>query len=226
MFDIHQSVYDKHEELDSRLVEKYITGLITEFVNSPEAKELGEEWSAWPEMFLHHALDYLGTPPAEMSLSDFREVVYELFPRKVSTEPASAGEIITELRAFWKFLHRQYGLENAPRILADLGDEAIADLREELANPANYGMAKSFFMMGSEAGFDMRTQEGLDEFTAAYNAGLAGGLPDDLPDNLPEVPPLFPPSLGWGPPPVPREQREAKRKQRKRERKARKRNRR
>ena len=33
-------------------------------------------------------------------------------------------------------------------------------------------MAKSFFKMGKDAGFDMTTQEGLDRFMLAYNLGL------------------------------------------------------
>src|SRR5256885_8402615 len=39
--------------------------------------------------------------------------VFELFPRKVSTGPESADHIIAELRAFWEFVRREYGLQSA-----------------------------------------------------------------------------------------------------------------
>jgi len=37
-------------------------------------------------------------------------------------------------------------------------------------DPSRFGMAKSFFMMGQAAGFDMTTQEGAEAFMNWYNA--------------------------------------------------------
>jgi hypothetical protein len=89
------------------------------------------------------------------------------------------------LRAFWSFVHRQYGLASAARILETLDETAPQRLHKELADPANYGMARSFFMMGSKAGFDMTTQTGLNEFMAAYNSTLPARQP--APSVLPDV---------------------------------------
>ncbi len=41
-------------------------------------------------------------------------------------------------------------------------------------DPANFGMAKSFFMSGQSAGFDMMTEEGLKTFMHAFNSGFVG----------------------------------------------------
>ena len=54
-----------------------------------------------------------------------------------------------------------------------LDDKAERKLQKELADPANYGMAKSLVMMGKERGFDMTTEEGLNEWMLTYNAELA-----------------------------------------------------
>ncbi|MDB5309847.1 MAG: hypothetical protein JWO38_4049 [Gemmataceae bacterium] len=126
----------------------------------------------WAAMMMEYAINYTGHTPPEMTLSNFNEVLFELIPRKVSTEPETAEEIVTELRAFWSFLSRQYGLDNAPKILATLDDRAVDRLEAELADPANFGMAKSFFMTGKNAGFDMTTPEGLAAFQDVYNASL------------------------------------------------------
>ena len=222
MFDIHQKVSTRDGELDERKVGDYIEGLMEEFAASPEAKPLvdSEDGIGWAATMMEYALDYLGSTPPRMSLGDFNEVVFDLFPRKVSTDPESAPAIVNELRAFWQFLRRQYGLRNADRILAALGSDAGERLRQKLADPSNYGMAKSFFMLGQQAGFDMTTQEGLNEFMLAYNSGLAARRlsPPPLAETddflmLPPVNPLSP------------KQREEKRKARKRQRQARKRNR-
>ncbi len=58
-------------------------------------------------------------------------------PRKVSVEASKAEEIVIELRAFWRFLHREFGLENAAECLAVLDDDAIAKLRQKLSELGN-----------------------------------------------------------------------------------------
>jgi hypothetical protein len=98
----------------------------------------------------------------------------------------------------------------------------VERLRKKLADPRNYGMAKSFFMAGSEAGYDMATQKGLDQFMEVYNRQLQGGMG---PPPLPLDPGDF--SEPWLAVEKPsQDEREKKRAARKRQRQARKRNRR
>jgi hypothetical protein len=222
MFDVRQAIHDRDGEIDGERVEKYIDGLMGEFVASAEAQPVFDQYgnSGWPAMMMEYAINYPGVTPSEMSPDDFNEVVFELFPRKVSTEPESAPAIVAELRAFWSFLQRQYGLANAKPILASLTDASVRRLERELANPANFGMAKSLIMRGMQAGFDMTTQKGIDEFTAAYNSSLPGGGGGAFEDIPPESPFFeLPPS------PLSPQERAAKRKKRKAQRQARKRNR-
>jgi len=185
MFDIHQSVYDEDGEYDEELGEEYTDGLMTAFAESPEGQAFEEHYGevGWPHSFLYYGLVYLGYMPPEMSRRDVEEILFEIFPRKVSVEAESAGEIIAEMRAFWEFLGRQYELPNAAGILQDLGRDAEARLKRELSDTGNFGMAKSFMTMGRDAGFDMTTQEGLDAFMLTYNSALLaarGELPDDM----------------------------------------------
>jgi hypothetical protein len=222
MFDIHQSIHDKHGEQDERLVSEYIDGLLEAFAASPEAQPIIEQQGdlGAAAMMMEYYFDYIGGNLAEMTLPDFKEVVFELFPSKVSMEPDRAAAYIAELKAFWAFVHRQYGLKTAERILATLDDTAAERLRKLLADPSNYGMAKSFFMAGMRAGYDMTTQEGSQAFMQVYNARI-------LANPLPEPPKVrFDPArITILPPPRPELDREKKRKERKRQRQARKRNR-
>ena len=200
MFDIHQKI-TRHGESDEQKVGDYIDGLMQEFAASPEAQPLVDsgERIGWAATMMEYALSYLGATPPRMSLGDFNEVVFDLFPRKLSTGAENADPIITELRAFWNFVHRQYGLGNAEKILSSLDEGATDRLREKLADPANFGMAKSMFMMGSQAGFDMTTPEGLAAFQAAYNTRLRADQlerqqPKKGPSIVPHLPPLERPS--------------------------------
>ena len=46
-----------------------------------------------------------------------------------------------------------------------------------MQEPANFGMAKSFVLMGKQAGFDMESPEGMQAWVKAYNATVAPADP-------------------------------------------------
>jgi hypothetical protein len=177
MFDIHQSIFDEDcGDIDDARLEDYVDGLMRAFDKSPEARAVIEKHGlGWAARLMEYSFRHLGVSVPEMSLADFKEVVFDIFPRKISTEPESAADIVAELTAFWRFLQREYALPNAPQMLEALSGDAERELYDTLSDPANFGMAKSFVMMGQRAGFDMTTQEGTQQFMLAYNASLLGG---------------------------------------------------
>jgi hypothetical protein len=177
MFDFHQTVLEDDELYDDGRVQAYIEGLTAAFAASEEAMRLPPERTNWVHPLLSFGFNYVGVSPADMTRNDFEEVLFDLFPRKVSTDADAAESIIVELRAFWTFAARQYAAANAATMLAVLNDRAVARLRTALSNPSNFGLAKSMFMTGSQGGFDMTTQEGLAAFMAAYNESLSTGPP-------------------------------------------------
>ena len=84
MFDIHQKVYDDYGERAEEAVGDYIDGLMEEFAAAPEARpviESGENLT-WAAMMMEYGLTYCGVTPAAMSIRDFKEVVFELFPAR------------------------------------------------------------------------------------------------------------------------------------------------
>ena len=118
-----------------------------------------------------------------MSPASLHKVLFQLIPCKVAARPEDASEAIWELRTFWTFLEREFGLRNAPSCLKVLDDRATRRLEKAMGDPANYGIGKSLFMMGAERGFDMSTPEGIQTWMDTYNAeSTAGtGLPVPLP---------------------------------------------
>ena len=116
MFDIHQSILED-DEINEDLVADYIDGLIDEFTASEEARPFADSaWGiGWSVTMVEYAINYCGVTPATMTVGNFNEVVFELFPRKVSTQAENAAEIVAELQAFWRFAQRQYQLPAAGR---------------------------------------------------------------------------------------------------------------
>ena len=172
MFDLHTSILDSEysEELDEERLEEYIYKMMADFEESPEAEMILTEFDTslcWPATYMHYAAQYFSATPATVTPGATAEILFEIFPRKVSVEPDAAKEIVAELRAFWQFLKRTYSLKQADAILEMLTDEDADRLEADLADPSNYGMAKSMFMTGTDAGFDMTNQAGMDRFMLA-----------------------------------------------------------
>ena len=125
---------------------------------------------------IEFGIEYLGEIVDEMTPGSVDEFLLNYVPRKVSTTPDRADELVFELTMFWEFLDRVYGLPGAKLIIDWLKTDGLsAQLETELADPTNYGMAKSFVMAGIEAGYDMTSQEGTAQFMAAYNQSLLAG---------------------------------------------------
>ena len=149
-----------------------------QFAASPEGQAITKRGTelGWAGAMIHYAISSLGVTPATMTPSDLDAVVFGLFPRKVITERGDGAEIIQELGAFWHFLERVYHLPQAQQMLARLTPKAARRLERELQEPTNFGMAKSFVLMGKEAGFDMESPEGMRAWVEAYNATVAPTL--------------------------------------------------
>ncbi len=108
-FDIRQPILDPRTgEYDEATATRYQDALMAAFAASPEAQTLQQEGVelGWIDPFLTFSMSYLLVTPATMTPRHLDEVLFQLFPRKVSVTPSEAPEIIREVRAFWTFVQR------------------------------------------------------------------------------------------------------------------------
>src|SRR5215471_8720608 len=177
-FDLNEAVFDEQGSYLEEKASRYEEALMEQFAASPEGQAIQERGTelGWARAMIHYAISYLAVTPPTMTVSDLEEVLYDLFPRKVITERGDGAEIIQELQAFWRFLQRVYQLPQAKPMLARLTPQAARRLERELQKPTNFGMAKSFVLMGQQAGFDMESPEGMRAWVQAYNATVAPTL--------------------------------------------------
>lgn len=172
------ALLDDDGELDEDRVESYSAEILRRFEASPEAQ--AEPEAHWAAMLVDYATSYFGTTVESLSAAEVDELVFEVFPRKVSVEPEAAPSIVAGLRAFLAFLEREYPDRGARDRLAVLGGNASQRLARLLADPSNFGPAKAFVMSGRAAGFDMASQAGLDawaEHMSRSNLRLPMGRP-------------------------------------------------
>lgn len=181
-------------DIDHDAANAYYDRACEAFSNSPEGKQVIERDGdiGWCHSLLEYGVDYAGQTVDRMSVASIEDYLFDYVPRKVSTVPSRAGSIVYELQMFWKFLDRKYELAEAKAIVDWLESPGLADqLEAELDDSSNYGMAKSMFMAGQSAGFDMTTQEGLDQFRMAFNRSITPEPePLELPDYAPAVAPI------------------------------------
>lgn len=154
------ALLDEDGELDEARAQAYRTAILRRFEASPEAQ--AEPGARWAALLVDYAVTYFGQAAESLSASDVHEIVFDIFPRKVSVAPDAAPDIIAGLRAFFQFVHREYADGGAERCLAVLAGNASQQLARRLADPSNFGLAKSFMMSGRAAGFDMSSPTGLN----------------------------------------------------------------
>jgi len=177
LFNIHQ--LDDHDEYDSRVenaLVSYQSELNKLFRVSPEGQNhllVFSEIGFWVAQLIYYGFEYIGVSIPQMEVVDLKEIISELFPRKISiSSPDEAKGAIPELIAFWEFVGREFKLPNANAMLTHLRRIKPETFVNSMFDPAKYGMAKSFVMMGQSAGFDMSKEEDTNTFMQLYNANL------------------------------------------------------
>ncbi|HYU73628.1 MAG TPA: hypothetical protein VEL31_13185 [Ktedonobacteraceae bacterium] len=183
VFNIHQRVFDKDGMQLEDKAREYQDQLLKLFEQSPEWQQFWNEErsTGWAGMMIDFGLNYLSVTPPQMSPDHLREILFDIFPRKVSAPADDAPDVIDELQAFWKFLQREFHLENAAACLTVLDEKAVRRLKKEMGDPANFGIAKSFITMGMQRGFDMSSEEGINEWMKTYNAEIAANTAPRIP---------------------------------------------
>lgn len=204
------AVFRNGEGIDPDAREMLEDELMGRFALSPEAEDLDEIQSC--RLVLDLAADFFGETIANLSASQLREIIFDIIPRKVSVDASEARGIIEEIRAFYAFLKRAYKLKQADACLKVLGSNAIKRLEAALSDSSKFGMAKSLFLAGREAGFDMNSREGIETWMRAVEGKR-------LPESVP-MPPVDPPLAQTS-----KKTAKTKKKKRKAARNARKRNR-
>jgi len=179
-FEFKQEFVDDDGEFDEDEVQSYDDELLELFGKSPEYRAFREGGGdgGWLDIFLDYARGYYGDMAWRIDVHVMRRLLLEIFPRKVSCSPDAAADMVAEQRAFWTFLDRAFKAEHAKECLRGLDDRLVKELERKLGDTSKFEMAKSFFMAGQQAGFDLSTEAGLQAWVGAHNAGLAGDHDD------------------------------------------------
>lgn len=173
-FDLHHIDHlDSMEESADAEFDDYRAELLELFENSPEGQQHREKYPNggwWIEMFMDYAFRYQGCSIPKLKLEDVDELLTDVLIRKISLQKREeALDAIPELVAFWSFIKREFRTRNAGPILKYLETCSPDEFADAMFDPHQAGMAKSFFMQGNAAGFDMTDKKQIDQFMVLNN---------------------------------------------------------
>lgn len=173
---VFREEFDVDDRRYETFVEEYCEDVVEAFKVSAEAETAAlpasDDLGSWAFHFTRYALTNIGVGLSGIQRGAIEEIVEVVLPRQVTvTDPAEADTIVPELTAFWMFLKRAYALPYADDALGTLA-KYEPGFRERMLDPNNFGPAKSFFMAGHAAGYDMHNQADVQRYMMVYNASL------------------------------------------------------
>jgi hypothetical protein len=95
-FDVRQNLFDREGMPLEKKTGRYEKQLIELFRKSPEGQALHLNPGFWAHSLIDYGIQYLGIPPTRMSSDDLRELLFDIFPRKVSADADEAPQAIRE----------------------------------------------------------------------------------------------------------------------------------
>ena len=156
-----------HGDFDEEAADFFIDRIGPAFHASSQGLEVIErcEEFGFYSVFLDFAIHYRGESIEEMSPATMDDILLDVVPRKVSIGADRADALLFELVKFWEYLGSIHKLANAQAIIDYLNrPQVLKEFKECLSDSSNFGMAKSMFVAAAEAGIDVSTEDGMQEF--------------------------------------------------------------
>ncbi len=129
-------------------------------------------------MILRYGLDYLDADVTAWSFANWNELLLEILPRKVTSEPAWFAAVAPLAAALLRWLEEQ-GHAPSGSILAAEVEKWGPKIQAAASDPDNWGMAKSMVMQAYTEGVEPGNQEQLMEFMLRYNERMAASRGED-----------------------------------------------
>ncbi len=160
-------------EIQEEAAQEYLSNAMDAFRDSAEGQQLHSQGQrlGYVYNFLDCGLNYMHVTVDLMTVADALEILLELFPRKLSMDVKNCRSVINELCAFWHFVDRVHQLESAKEIETTIRS-MLSTFRRKMSDTESFGMAKSIVMSAMAEGFDVSSQEDMQNFISLFNTRL------------------------------------------------------
>jgi hypothetical protein len=164
------------EEEDYEAARRRAGELAGEFAQSPaladQPADARDDFESVAFFLLDYAWDYAGVEPEDLDESSLREVLLDVFPRKVSGSKLFFERTIPAVQALLDWLQAKGILGDVAGLKQTIGkwhDEIVANGND----PRSWGPAKRFVLAAQERGIDVNDAKAMKGFIEEYNRSLA-----------------------------------------------------
>lgn len=140
---------------------------------SPEGKTPTDMQSF--RFVMNYAASFFNATIATLGPTQLSEIVFDIIPRKMSIDASAAASIIEENRAFYAFLKREFGLEQADACLEVLSGDAVKALEVELSDQTT---RETPFLPGSNHVSLRGMTDAVNGFVRGHTIVLEAALPE------------------------------------------------
>jgi len=163
---------DRREYEDPERQSQELTG---RFMESEEAGKLNPELFEHAGFIVNHVLEYAwfyaGSSPEELDENTLREVLLELFPRKIYAARDLFEKVAPVTESFLRWLESEGILGDTSLLVETVRGWADTIVANGM-NPQYWGTAKSLVMQAEADGVDTQDDQAMQRYIAEYNLRL------------------------------------------------------
>jgi hypothetical protein len=112
--------------------------------------------------------DYEDQFPIQWSKGSMKEVLCDLFPRKITADQEFYENVEAILRAFFLFLDKNHYIKKVSELINSLKEYCYIMINNS-NNDSNWGFAKQFMMAAESSGVDINNKNEMNSFMTLYN---------------------------------------------------------
>ena len=115
-FAIDQEVFDDGGLVLEAVAERYTDDVMARFARSPAGSAVLKQCDRFGRaaLIIDLGLRHRAVHVARLHRTDLDQILFEVLPREFSARAEEAPEIVKELRAFWRFVQREYDPSTTP----------------------------------------------------------------------------------------------------------------
>jgi uncharacterized protein YchJ len=167
--------YAKKDSREYEDPERQSDELTVRFMESEAAGKLDAELFEDAGYIVNHVLEYArvyaGSSPEELDENTLREVLLEVFPRKVYAARDLFEKVAPVTESFLRWLESEGILGDTSSLVETVRGWADTIVANGM-DPRYWGMAKSLVMQAEAGGIDTQDDQAMERYVAEYNLRL------------------------------------------------------
>lgn len=165
--DYSQDEFDKLIDLKNQLIEQFANSNYFGKLSEKQQDEMSFIVSAFCENMYNYHLKF----PKEWTGTTLKEILLDVFPRKISADANFFDCVEPVLKLFFEFLQKIKHIQNASTLIKQL-EKSAPQMSKSANDSSNWGFAKQLVMSAQESGVDLSDEGAMQNYIDECNKNL------------------------------------------------------